>query len=113
MKASQHPLRNAPVLPKAKRTSCLRKSASILTKMKSLPTVNLKMNPIIKCRLSFFFLTVHSSLYTFLQKLNKIYLCRMRKVRIFDIPDIDRFFIGCFMKSVDRGDFKEFKDKLK
>ena len=37
----------------------------------------------------------------------------MKKVRIFDIPDIDRFFIGCFMKSVDRGDFKEFKDKLK
>ena len=37
----------------------------------------------------------------------------MKKVRVFDIPGIDRYFVGCYMKSVDCGDYKLMKDKLK
>ena len=43
---------------------------------------------------------------------NKLFL-RMKQIRLFDIPGIDRYFVGCYIHSIDHGDFKSLKTKLK
>ena len=37
----------------------------------------------------------------------------MKQIRLFDIPGIDRYFVGCYIQSIDNGDFKTLKNKLK
>ena len=37
----------------------------------------------------------------------------MKQIRLFDIPGIDRYFLGCYIHSIDHGDFKSLKNKLK